>query len=61
MTLSQELLTLESIARLALSDLRAAQTTHDLSREFHSALKDTLADYARAISEQKHKAVAHER
>ena len=61
MTLSQELLTLESIARLALSDLRAIESRHDLSREFHGALKDLLEDYARTVSDQKLRAIAYDR
>lgn len=61
MTLSQELQTLEQIARLALSDLRAIETQHDLSREFKAVLQSTLADYVKACSDQKMRALAYDR
>jgi hypothetical protein len=61
MNLSQELLVLESIARLALSDLSATATTHDLSRQFHESLTETLAEYVQAIADQKRRALAHDR
>lgn len=61
MTLSQELLTLESIARLALSDIRAMQPQHDLLKEFHEAFKAFLEDYTRSASDQKLRAIAYDR
>lgn len=58
MNLSQELTTLEQVARLALEDLEATDTCHSLSRKFHDELKSMLTDYVESVSDKKLLALA---
>lgn len=59
MTLTQELTTIESIVSLTLSDLRALEARHDVSREWKDGLLAALSDCQKDINIHKVQAVLH--
>lgn len=58
MTLSQELTTIEHIARLTLNDLSAAEASHDRSKYYREIITAMLDDCAKEISDEKLAALA---